>query len=219
LEVHSSSDSDALAIGRVEAVLSSTDELYRTMCRIYGNEEPEPLRVLHMSSETGFRFDLSGDPGIIVDLKKLLVDVWIRNQDSPYMKDLNRAIGSQLAPYQRIEARLEAKELTQETASQLRHQLASLAIRMFDHGVQIREIPDTDTIDNRRLMEQIRQRRLPAPVKIAEGTSPPAAAEPTPSARETKPTAEVKTRRTRSAKKPAKTGTKTTKRRTSKRAG
>ncbi|MEZ6126891.1 MAG: hypothetical protein R3C49_27555 [Planctomycetaceae bacterium] len=175
MEVHASAESDALSIGRMEAVLTTTDELYTTMCRIYGKEEPVPVRVLHMSSDAGFRFDLSGDSTVIVDLKKLLVDMWlrIRNQDVQQLKELNRAIAPHLAPYQKLESRLEKNEITQETAGQLRHQLSALAMKMFDLGVQIREIPDTDTIDNRRLMEQIRQRRLTGPAAKAPDAADP----------------------------------------------
>lgn len=165
LEVHPTTGPVSPTINRMEAVLTATSELYVTMCRIHGIEEPQPLRVLHMSSEDGFKFDFSGDGTIIVDVKKLLADVWlrIRNQDAPHIKDLNRAIVGNLAPCQKIEERLASGDLTQETAGQLRHQLSALAMKMFDHGVQIREIPDTDTVDNRLLMEQISQRRLPSP--------------------------------------------------------
>ena len=174
LDVHSSTGAGAPTISRMEAVLESTAELYNTMCRIHAIEEPEPLRVLHMSSESGFRFDFSGNATIILDLKKLLVDVWvrIRNQDTPHIKDLNRAIVTNLAPCQKIEERLASGDVTQEIAGQLKHQLSALAMKMFDHGVQIREIPDTDTVDNRHLMEQISQRRLPSPVSAPEPEVP-----------------------------------------------
>jgi hypothetical protein len=179
VEVHTSKGSEAPTIDRIESVLSSTGELYVTMCRIHGIEEPAPLRMLHMSSESGFRFDFTGDATIVVDLKKLLVDVWIRirNQDTPHFKDLNRAIVANLGPCHKIEERLASGDLTQETSGQLRHQLCALAMKMFDYGVQIREIPDTDTIDNRQLMDQIRQRRLPAPPKV-DGVATPEAALP-----------------------------------------
>ena len=177
LEVLAPTDAEAPTIGRLQAVLEATDELYTTMCRIHGTEEPKQLRVLHMSSEVGFRFDFSGEDTIIVDVKKLLVDVWIRirNQDTPHIKDLNRAIVTSLAPCQKIEERLAAREVTQEIAGQLRHQLSAMAMKMFDQGVQIREIPDTDTVDNRQLMEDIRQRRLPPPAPVAEARTKPAA--------------------------------------------
>ena len=164
----------APTIGRIEAVLEATSDLYGTMCRIHGVEEPVPLRLLHMSSEAGFRYDFSGDASIIVDVKKLLVDVWvrIRNQDTPHIKDLNRAIVTNLAPCHKIEERLAAGQLTQEVAGQLRHQLSALAMKMFDQGVQIREIPDTDTVDNRQLMEEIRQRRLPPPALVPPVPTP-----------------------------------------------
>lgn len=194
LDVHSSTGAGTPTIGRMEAVLVSTSEIYTTMCRIHGLEEPEPLRVLHMSSESGFRFDFSGDSNIILDLKKLLVDVWIRirNQDTPHIKDLNRVIVTNLAPCQKIEERLASGDLTQEIAGQLRHQLSALAMKMFDHGVQIREIPDTDTVDNRHLMEQISQRRLPSPEAQAQAANATPAAKSKPK-RRTRKTATKKT--------------------------
>lgn len=200
LEVLASDESEAPTIERLEAVLEATQELYTTMCRIHGAEEPKPLRVLNMSSESGYRFDFSGEDSIVVDVKKLLVDVWvrIRNQDTPHIKDFNRAIVTNLAPCQKIEERLASGDLTQEIAGQLRHQLSALAMKMFDHGVQIREIPDTDTVDNRQLMEEIRQRRLPAPGPVAEpevpSAKPKAATKPkrTPKAKSTTPKTSAK---------------------------
>ncbi len=215
LDVHSSTGAGAPTIERMEAVLQSASEIYSTMCRIHGLEEPEPLRVLHMSSESGFRFDFSGDATIILDLKKLLVDVWIRirNQDTPHIKDLNRVIVTNLAPCQKIEERLASGEVTQEIAGQLRHQLSALAMKMFDHGVQIREIPDTDTVDNRHLMEQISQRRLPQPIPTAEEPASPASATKAKSKPRTRKTAAKKTSSattSRSRKSPAKSASKST---------
>ena len=168
LEVRPASGAADLEVHRVSALLVTTHELYTTLCRIRGTEDSEALRVMHVSGDSELRFDLVGDADVIKSLKELLVDLWVRvrNQDTPHMKDLNKAIATGLAPILTIEQRLQSADITQETANQLRHQLSSLAMSIFDHGVQIREIPDT--VDNRSLMEQVRQRRLPQPAEPEE---------------------------------------------------
>ena len=161
LEVHSVTE--APTITRMEAVLSATSELYAAMCRIHDVEQSH-LQMVHMSSESGFRFDFSGEAVIVVEIKRLLVDAWqrIRNQDTPNPEALNAAMLNSLASCQKIEERRESGKLSQKAAQQMRQQLSTLAMKMFDQGVQIREIPDTDTVNNRHLMEQISQRHQPA---------------------------------------------------------
>ena len=166
LEVRSSS-AEPPESGRIENVFAATGELYATLCQIEGTASPQPLRVIQMNAEAGFRLDLTGETVIVTEFKKLLVELWqhIRNQDLPRAKDIDRAILAGLAPSLTIAKRVKQRKLSAAKGDQLRSRLSTLAVRLFDQGVKIREIPDTDVVDNRQLLEQIQQQRHPTRAK------------------------------------------------------
>ena len=155
-------DDNSPSISNIIDTLSCANSIYRSINRIFKNEEAKQLTAVYISSGSKFSFDFKGIAEPIKQFKELIVEAWqmIRHGKSDKLRSNSQAALESLAVVERIGELHEDGSLSSEEAHTLKTTLIDSTIKLFENGASIREIPNTETISNQALLSESVQPKL-----------------------------------------------------------
>lgn len=163
LEFHTQKE-DKPEVSRIERLLDSSTKLYSAVARATVKGDIDTLKLVYLTSGSGFRFDLKGLGEPIKRTKELLVEAWekIRHRKSDDFHHNIKAVVKGLDVLAKIGAH---KNLDPETRSRLEHDITDSMFKLFETGALPREVKTVEVVSNTRLIESFHQNLLPAPAK------------------------------------------------------
>ncbi len=125
------------------------------------------MLVIYADSGSSFRFDFKGLGEPIKQIKSIFVDAWnnVRHRKADDFHHNGKAIIEGLDILRKIQSHRQQNILNPEDANRLSLLINKSMFDLLEAGALPREIPDTENVSNKEIMNGIQQKLLPpAPV-------------------------------------------------------